>query len=420
MKNLLPFLLFALVLIWLVPLSTISAQPTLQPIRSQSFERDGNKLVINFSIPNNLSYTYDIESADMYTEEKSLIPMYSISGDLKNLKAGERYALVWDVLEDREDLYGPVEARITLNYTANASATVEKDYFDKCRTVQDYQSYLNAYPTGRYRQQAYDQIETLTFKKCNTLTEYQNYLAKYGDKGQYAKDAKREIRNLERQTNRPYFTIGLTVAAGLPHALVTPDDGSIFLTEPSLDLSNITGVFPYAYDFAAFTELRMAKSLYLHLSGSIANRRLFYYSADTGLDEIRQLDLKSFRINPGLKYAGWFIGGYYTMQYNEAVIEDIPDVQLGGTYSTNILLDHPNFLLNDYGITIALENMPQKKRKNKDYSTRNFVFGLVYEHSLKGLFDKTYSNKGEVDPAFADTNPNIIPGVFFLRMGLRI
>lgn len=72
----------------------------------------------------------------------------------------------------------------------------EDCYFNACKTIENYQGYLNAYPNGRFVSSARSRIEELVFKYCKNVNDYKLYLQKYPS-GKYKSEVMQIIADEE-------------------------------------------------------------------------------------------------------------------------------------------------------------------------------------------------------------------------------
>ncbi|MEM9847819.1 MAG: hypothetical protein AAF847_08005 [Bacteroidota bacterium] len=415
-------------------------QETVETLTSKSFSREGNELVVKFRLPDRLKYTYDVESASMYSGRYNLVIMESIRGELRDLSPGQTYKLYWNVIEDIEEFDEPVEAKINLRYTTTALRKVEEEVFKNCRSIRDYETYRSLYPQGRFRAEAQQKIEALrseqeqerkereamraedsawrTATREDTPASYNAYLFKYPN-GRYAAKARQELDRIEkeakddaktfRNTKKPFVAIGFSVSGGLNHLPFINDDSAIQDATPQIDNGDFD--VSYNYSLATFLELRLANLTYWHISGALANRNVVYVPKN--FNTRRTLRYQDLRLVSGFHIKNWFLGGYYALNVRAAELEY-------DTFSENILEKHPDFLLNDFGVSIGLETPVRKERITKDYQTNNIVFGIGYDLSLAGLLDNNYDQRASVDPVFAFGNPDVQLGVLYLKLGIRL
>ena len=68
----------------------------------------------------------------------------------------------------------------------------EDCFYHTCKTAEDYQRYLNAYPKGRYISSAKNKMEEISFGCCKTIDDYKIYLQKY-PAGKYKDEARKNV-----------------------------------------------------------------------------------------------------------------------------------------------------------------------------------------------------------------------------------
>lgn len=68
----------------------------------------------------------------------------------------------------------------------------EDCFYHTCKTAEDYQRYLNAYPKGRYISSAKNKMEEISFGCCKTIDDYKMYLQKY-PAGKYKDEARKKV-----------------------------------------------------------------------------------------------------------------------------------------------------------------------------------------------------------------------------------
>lgn len=400
----------------------LEAQVKATTITTDDFNKEGNALVINFKLPSKLQYTYDIGSAAIYSRKFGLIEMKTIRGEQRDLLPGRTYKLYWEVLQDVDEFDAPEDARINLVYTATSLKKMETEFFQSSRTVRDYEEYLRIYPNGKHADEAKRKINSLkkevadleawgNAEEKHTIEAYRNYLKRYPN-GMYVTDANNAIKNIKtstRKSKRPYVTVGLSGRFGWSHIPFVTESSSIENVPVDFEEATFFENFAYAYSLGGFTELRITDKSYLYLGGAFAGRK-FRYAPKIDRSNIRTLTTTDFRFNAGFNFDHFFIGGYYVWEVQNANIE------VDGI-TVDLKEDHPDFLTNDYGITIGVESRPKKSYGTTGYLTNNLVLGIGYDLSLAGLLEEDYNGKGTVDSAFGV--PNMRLGVAYLKIGVR-
>ena len=82
------------------------------------------------------------------------------------------------------------------NTSLPISSKWEDCFYNNCRSIRDFEFYLETYPQGKYRFAAAERIDKLTYETCRTLPEYRQYLSKFPT-GRYRDSAQRYINEEE-------------------------------------------------------------------------------------------------------------------------------------------------------------------------------------------------------------------------------
>lgn len=440
------FAFFTLILLLSQPLW--GQKEVVATINSKNFSQKNNALVIKFKLTGAKlgNYTYDIQSASMYSRKAGLIEMKSIEGDRRNLVKGKEYELVWSVIDDVNYLDDPSEARLSLVYSDEAERQIaaeeqqrkeeqENRMYRSANSVRDYQNYINRYPNGRYVEEAQRRIaelevverEEAAWKRAqnrNTEDSYNEYKKEY-PRGKYVAEANTAIDRLKekeraskkaaRNEKRPFVTLGIAVRGGYLHMPRIFGDPNI--QEAPIELSGLdVEAFPYAYDFDVFADLRISNFTYFQLGASLSKRHIRYvYESNPGVENAHTLNLNYLRINPAFKFGKLVLGGYYALNVNSAEYKYKQTIiDLGGHYE--------EALKNDYGLTVGIESRQRRKNASAytdSYFVKNFLIGVGYELSLAGIINQD-ANIDNVDPALGDEDNTITPGYLYLKIGIRI
>jgi len=77
-----------------------------------------------------------------------------------------------------------------LSFLKRAEKQVEKDFFQRCFSKQDFIDYVNEYPRGNFIKEATEMIERLEYNSCLDSTDYRRSLKKYAN-SKYASQSQR-------------------------------------------------------------------------------------------------------------------------------------------------------------------------------------------------------------------------------------
>ena len=358
-----------------------------ETIVSHDFEAiSNNKLLVRFAVPDAPpDYYYNIHSAHVYSRNSSKTAIKSISGDTKDLQSGMRYQIIWEVLQDTDELDGPERVEIHLSYTA---------------------------ATKRKHEEAQEKETVLQIQKAEEYAAHEEYNAK----------------RIKRK-NYPFLTLGGTVTAGYVHAM---------FKEMPEDMKHRFGL---GYGFSAFTELHLGGDTYLQVEGAYVSRRFYYnhqgefvipgecsYQFNT---QDAHFTFNDYRIYTKLKLGAFVVGGYYSFLQSAkrdgdieylVACQDPPGVTgfASDEFAYN-LLDPEHYpadrngdraVTGDYGLTLGFETLPRN----------NVVFGIGVDMSLSNLINNQYElwtteNAVELQPADA---AELRLGYAYVKLGLRL
>ena len=85
--------------------------------------------------------------------------------------------------------------------TSDVDLRTDEEYYQSCRSLSSYRSYLQRFPSGKYVTQAKSMIEELRFKECKTIADYQKFISVYPNSIFIAK-AKEELNRLRARIER--------------------------------------------------------------------------------------------------------------------------------------------------------------------------------------------------------------------------
>jgi len=358
------------------------AGQVVETITTSDFEQNGSQLIISFDIPyNTTTFSYNINSVFVNAGGKD-VEVKTYSGDLQNLKSGEAYKIVWDVLEDVFQLDAPESARILLEYTPESQKIADK------------------------------------------LEEQQR-------KEEQAKQERAEQlrRKRERRNNKP-FTIGILGYAGATHGVFEGTDA---------DLQSELGI---GYGFGAQLEFRLSQGTYFQLEGAFMTRDLAYshmgddsefnYSCNYFFDiERAKVRLTDYRALAKVKFSSYLqVGGYFAltqsakrsgeMEYEVFCSDGSYDL----VQESNLEIDYlggPDFPEDndgatpfskiDYGLTVGLETP----------TSSSLILGLGYDLSVANLLNKDYDGftTTELVDIYPSQEADLKIGYAYLRIGVR-
>ena len=80
---------------------------------------------------------------------------------------------------------------------AEIDLRTDEERYNSCKTIDDYEKYLKAFPYGRFVEHAKQKIDYLTFISCRSKVDYQRYVRLYPN-GKYLTQAKNKISEFQR------------------------------------------------------------------------------------------------------------------------------------------------------------------------------------------------------------------------------
>ena len=80
---------------------------------------------------------------------------------------------------------------------ADIDLRTDEERYNSCKTIDDYDKYLKAFPYGRYLEQAKQKIDYLAFISCRTKVDYQRYIRLHPN-GKYLTQAKSKISEIQK------------------------------------------------------------------------------------------------------------------------------------------------------------------------------------------------------------------------------
>lgn len=80
---------------------------------------------------------------------------------------------------------------------ADIDLRTDEERYNSCKTIDDYEKYLKAFPYGRYLEQAKQKIDYLAFISCRTKVDYQRYIRLHPN-GKYLTQAKSKISEIQK------------------------------------------------------------------------------------------------------------------------------------------------------------------------------------------------------------------------------
>jgi hypothetical protein len=370
-----------LTLLCLLLVQGLSAQ-VVETITTSDFEQNGSQLVISFDIPyNTTTLSYNINSVFMVADDRE-VEVKTFSGDQTNLQSGEAYKIIWDVLEDVDQLYAPEQARILLEYTPESQTVADKIEEQRLREVQ-------------------------------------------------AKEERQEQmrRRQERRNNKP-FTIGMLGYGGITHGVFEGTDS---------DLESQIGI---GYGAGAQLEIRLSQGTYLQLEAAMMTRDMAYshmgddaefnYSCQYYFDiERAKVRLTDYRGYAKVKFSSYLqVGGYVALtqtamrsgemeyevfcndgSYNLVQESNLDIDYLGGPDFPEDNDGATPFSKIDYGLTVGIES-PTKS---------SLILGLGYDISLANLINPEYDgfNNAELVDIYPSQEADLKLGFAYLRIGVR-
>jgi len=358
------------------------AAQVVETINTSDFEQNGSQLTISFDIPyNTTTLSYNINSIFVIAGGKE-VEVKTFTGDQRNLKSGEAYKIVWNVLEDVFQLDAPERARVLLEYTANAQQTADK--LEKQRQREE-----------QANQEKQDQFR----------------------------------RQQERRNNKP-FTIGILGYAGVTHGVFEGADD---------DLKSQIGI---GYGAGAQLEVRLSEGTYLQLEAAMMTRDMAYshmgddtefnYSCQYFFDiERAKVRLTDYRAYAKVKFSSYLqVGGYFALTQTALRSGEMEyevfcnDGSFNRVQESNLEIDYlggPDFPEDndgatpfskiDYGLTVGLES-PTKS---------SLILGIGYDLSLANLINKNYDgfNTAEMVDIYPSQEADLKLGFAYLRIGVR-
>jgi hypothetical protein len=354
----------------------------VETITTSDFEQNGSQLTISFDIPyNTTTLSYNINSVFMIADGRE-VEVKTYSGDQANLQSGEAYKIVWNVLEDVNQLYAPEQARILLEYTEESRKVADKMEEQRLQEVQA-------------KEEKQDRIR----------------------------------RQQERRNNKP-FTIGVLGHGGITHGIFEGVD---------TDLESQLGI---GYGFGAQLEIRLSQGTYLQLEAAMMTRDMAYshmgddtefnYSSQYFFDiERAKVRLTDYRGYAKVKFSSYLqVGGYVALTQSALRSGEMEYEEFGsnGSYNfvqeSNLEIDYlggPDFPEDndgatpfskvDYGLTIGIES-PTKS---------SLILGIGYDISLANLINPEYDgfNTAELVDIYPSREADLKLGFAYLRLGVR-
>lgn len=358
------------------------AAQVVETITTSDFEQNGSQLIISFDIPysaNTLSY--NINSVYVLAGGKE-VEVKTYTGDKTDLKSGEAYKIVWNVLEDVFQLDAPEQARVLLEYTDDSRKVADKLEEQHQREVQ----------------------------------------AK--------KDRQEQMRRKQERRNNKPFTIGVLGYAGATHGVFEGTD---------TDLESQIGI---GYGVGAQLEFRLSEGTYLQLEAAMMTRDMAYshmgndtefnYSCQYFFDiERAKVRLTDYRTYAKVKFSSFVqLGGYLALTQSAVRSGEMEyevfcnDGSYNNVQESNLEIDYlggPDFPEDndgatpfskvDYGFTIGLES-PTKS---------SLIFGIGYDISLANLINQEYDgfNTAELVDIYPSREADLKLGFAYLRLGVR-
>lgn len=174
--------------------------------------------IINNALGNIIAEVNEAQNSDFNTLKRTLISawraqLYMDKFDLEPEYKEGRYK------ECREALHGIISnckgfdhSGLSFMYqygcgwcndldTSDVDLRTDEEYYQSCRNLTSYRSYLQRFPLGKYATQAKSKIEKLRFKQCKTIADYQKFISDYPNSKFIAK-AKDELNRLKKEEER--------------------------------------------------------------------------------------------------------------------------------------------------------------------------------------------------------------------------
>lgn len=82
--------------------------------------------------------------------------------------------------------------------TSDVDLRTDEEYYQSCRNLTSYRSYLQRFPSGKYASQARSKIVELRFKQCKTIADYQKFISDFPN-SEFVAKAKEEINRFKKE-----------------------------------------------------------------------------------------------------------------------------------------------------------------------------------------------------------------------------
>lgn len=172
-------------------------------------------IIVNNALGNVIAEVNEVQDADFSTLKNTLISawrtqLYMDKFDLDPNYKEDRYK------ECREALYeiirkckGFEDSLSSFMYqygcgwcnnldTSDVDLRTEEEYYQSCRNLTSYRSYLQRYPSGKYITQAKSRIMELRFNRCKTIADFQKFISDYPNSKLVTK-AKEELNRIKKE-----------------------------------------------------------------------------------------------------------------------------------------------------------------------------------------------------------------------------
>lgn len=171
--------------------------------------------IVNNALGNVIAEVNEAQNADFNTLKNTLISawrtqLYMDKFDLDPEYKEGRYK------ECREALHGIInnckgfdDSGLSFMYqygcgwcndldTSDVNLHTEEEYYQSCRNLTSYRSYLQRFPSGKYVTQVKSKIVELRFKQCKTIADYQKFISDFPNSKLVAK-AKEELNRIKKE-----------------------------------------------------------------------------------------------------------------------------------------------------------------------------------------------------------------------------
>ena len=171
--------------------------------------------IVNNALGNIIAEVNEAQNSDFNTLKTTLISawraqLYMDKFDLEPEYKEGRYK------ECREALHGIIsnckgfdDSRLSYMYqygcgwcndieVSDVDLRTEEEFYQSCRNLTSYRSYLKRYPSGKFATQAKSKIEELRFKQCKTMADYQKFISVYPN-SKFITKAKEELNRFRKE-----------------------------------------------------------------------------------------------------------------------------------------------------------------------------------------------------------------------------